>query len=147
MRKVLTFPPLIAVLAALALRGFEYPTWATGILTRLGDTLAPLALASVGMQLRLGELDKNGANLALGLGFKLVIGPAVLLALVLGGSGIHTEGTRIVLFEAAMAPMIGAAIVAAEHQLDPPLTALMVGLGIPMSFVTVPLWWWMRQRL
>jgi hypothetical protein len=46
-----------------------------------------------------------------------------------------------------MAPMIGAAIVAADHKLDPPLTALMVGIGIPLSFLTVPVWWWVLERL
>lgn len=43
--------------------------------------------------------------------------------------------------------MIGAAIVAADHKLDPPLTALMVGIGIPLSFLTVPVWWWVLERL
>jgi malate permease and related proteins len=44
-------------------------------------------------------------------------------------------------FEAAMAPMIGGAVVAAQHRLDPELTTLMVGVGIPLSFLTLPLWW------
>ena len=48
---------------------------------------------------------------------------------------------QVAVFEAAMAPMIGGAIVAAQHRLDPDLTTLMVGIGIPLSFLTVPLWW------
>ena len=40
-----------------------------------------------------------------------------------------------------MGPMIGASIVAIDHELDPPLVTLMVGLGIPLSFVTLPVWW------
>jgi predicted permease len=40
-----------------------------------------------------------------------------------------------------MAPQIGAAIVAVDHELDPPLVTLMVGIGIPLSFLTLPLWW------
>jgi predicted permease len=46
-----------------------------------------------------------------------------------------------------MAPMIGAAIVATEHRLDPPLTTLMVGIGIPLSFLTVPVWWYVLEML
>jgi predicted permease len=46
-----------------------------------------------------------------------------------------------------MAPMIGAAIVATEHKLDPPLTTLMVGIGIPLSFLTVPAWWYVLELL
>lgn len=146
-RKVLTFPPLIAVAAAVVLRPLEYPDAVTTLLERLGATLAPLALASVGMQLRLGALKGYRATLAIGLAFKLVLGPALVLGLVMAVFGVETQSTRIMLFEAAMAPMIGAAIVASEHKLDPPLTVLMVGIGIPASFLTVPMWWWLLERV
>jgi len=49
------------------------------------------------------------------------------------------------IFEAAMAPMIGASIVAQEHKLDPPLITLMIRIGIPLSFLTLPLWWCLLQ--
>jgi predicted permease len=146
-RRIATFPPLIAVVAAFALRPFEYPDWLTAVLARLGDTLAPLALASVGMQLRLADANGYRVKLALGLAFKLVLAPAVLVAAWAAAFSIDGMHTRIILFEAAMAPMIGGAIVAAEHKLDPPLTALMVGVGIPLSFLTVPAWWWVLERL
>jgi predicted permease len=44
-----------------------------------------------------------------------------------------------------MAPMIGASIVAQEHKLDPQLITLMVGIGIPLSFLTLPVWWYALQ--
>jgi len=44
----------------------------------------------------------------------------------------------ITIFEAAMARQIGAAIVAVDHDLDPALVTLMVGIGIPLSFLTLP---------
>jgi hypothetical protein len=50
------------------------------------------------------------------------------------------EVTRVTLFEAAMGPQIGGAIVAAQHGLNPPLVSLMVGVGISLSFLTLPLW-------
>ena len=146
-RKIALFPPLIAVLVALLLRPFEYPEWLAATFGRLGDTLAPLALVSVGAQIRLGALAGNVRNLALGLGFKLLFGPAVLIILFVALAGIDTDHTRIMFFEAAMAPMIGAAIVATEHELDPPLTTLMVGIGIPLSFLTVPAWWYVLGML
>jgi predicted permease len=50
---------------------------------------------------------------------------------------------RVTVFEAAMAPMIGASIVAMDHDLDPPLLTLMLGVGIPLSFLTLPIWWYL----
>jgi len=38
-----------------------------------------------------------------------------------------------------MAPQIGAAIVAVDHDLDPALVTLMVGIGMPLSFLALPL--------
>ena len=46
----------------------------------------------------------------------------------------------VVIFEAAMGPMIGAAVVANHYKLDPALTSLMVGNGIPLSLLIAPLW-------
>jgi predicted permease len=54
---------------------------------------------------------------------------------------------RITLFEAAMGPQIGGAIVAIQHGLNPPLITLMVGIGIILSFVTLPAWWYALQTL
>src|SRR5207245_859149 len=50
--RVVTFPPFIAVIAAMALMTVPYPVWLSDMLARLGGTLAPLALVSVGLQLR-----------------------------------------------------------------------------------------------
>jgi predicted permease len=41
--------------------------------------------------------------------------------------------------EAAMAPMISAAILADEHKLEPALTNAVLGAGIMLSLLTVPL--------
>src|SRR3712207_9115112 len=66
-RKVLTFPPFQALLLALLLTPVEYPAPVEGILERLGATLAPLALFSVGYQLRLADLEGRLRALSVGL--------------------------------------------------------------------------------
>ncbi|MDQ3194932.1 MAG: AEC family transporter, partial [Pseudomonadota bacterium] len=139
-KKVLLFRPFQALLIALVLMPQEYPGWLESTLRFLGSLLAPLAFVSVGMQLRLSSLRGRIAVLSLGLGFKLLLAPALLMLLLVHGLGSEGEVTRITLFEAAMPPMIGAAIVAGEHDLDRELVALMVGVGIPLSFVTLHLW-------
>ena len=40
------------------------------------------------------------------------------------------------------APIITAGIVEADHDLDPELSVLMLGIGIPFSFLTLPVWYW-----
>jgi len=63
-KRIATFPPLIALVVAVALIPLSYPPLVTSVLARLGGTLAPLALVSVGLQLRLGELSGNCSLLA-----------------------------------------------------------------------------------
>jgi malate permease and related proteins len=142
LRKVVVFPPFIALVLALVLRPLSFPAWVDTVLERLGSTLTPLALFSVGFQLQLRGLRARAGALALGLGFKLVLAPAlVVLALwALPVAPIVREAT---IMQNAMAPMVSGAILAAEHKLDPELAALMVGFGIPLSFLTVMLWMWL----
>ena len=140
-RRIATFPPLLAMVVALALASVSFPDWMVATLQRLGGTLAPLALVSVGMQLRLGALADNKIALAAGLGFKLLIGPAVLAIAYVEMMREQPQVMRVIVFESAMAPQIGASIVAIQHRLNPPLVTLMVGLGTLLSFVTLPLWW------
>jgi predicted permease len=144
-KRILLFPPFIALVIALLLIPVEYPAWLTIVLKRMGDTLAPLALLAVGFQLRLGHLAGNRRNLAIGLVFKLVLAPLVLFLLYVPLLGAHGQTIQITLFEAAMPPMITAAIIATEHDLDPPLATLMVAMGLVISFATLAGWWWLMQ--
>jgi predicted permease len=144
-RRIVLFPPFIAMLVALVLIPLDYAPWFGALLKRLGDTLAPLALVSVGFQLRLGHLAGNGGKLAIGLGFKLLLAPLLIYLFYVQLLGAHGLAMRVTLFEAAMPPMITAAILADEHDLDPQLATLMVALGLLISFVTLTGWWYGLQ--
>ena len=140
LKKIVTFPPLIALVLALALRPLPFPAALDAALARIGDTLAPLALLSVGLQLRLGALRSRARLLSIGLGYKLVACPAIVFAVLWLFEAQLTMTSRVSLIEAAMPPMIGAGIVAAESRLDGPLVATMIGIGIPVGLVTATLW-------
>lgn len=145
LKRICTFPPFIALAAAIVLLPVDYPDWLTSVLHRLGDTLSPLALVSVGLQLRLDQLKGIKVPLSIGLAFKLLIGPALLLLIYVGFLRASGDMVRITLFESAMGPQIGASIVALQHGLNPPLITLLVGIGITASFLSLPLWWYVLQ--
>jgi hypothetical protein len=142
-RKVVTFPPFLALGVSLALRPWGYPVWVESVLERLGALLTPLALFSVGLQLRLSGVRQRLPALGLGLSYKLLLVPGVV-ALALGAApGLAPMVVQATVLQSAMAPMVSAAILAAEHKLDPELAMLMVGVGIPLSFATAPLMLWL----
>jgi malate permease and related proteins len=140
-RKIVLFVPFQAFVLALLLMPFEYPIWIDDLLKRLGATLVPVALVSVGYQLQLSHVRGKMQPLIVGLLFKLVVGPALILLLFAGVLRAQGLMLSVTVFEAAMGPMIGASIVAMDHELDPPLVTMMIGIGIPLSFLTVPAWW------
>jgi len=144
---ILRFPPFIAMVIAFILLPTSYPEWFSAVLKRLGDTLAPLALLSVGLQLRLGHLWGNCCSLIFGLTFKLLLAPLVFYVLYVLVLGAHGLAIQVTLFEAAMPPMITAAILAKEKELDPELATLMVAVGLPLSFLTLTGWWWLLKAV
>lgn len=145
--RIAGFPPFVAIVLAFLLMPVPYPEWATSVLSRLGNTLAPIALVSVGYQLRLSAIRGRLAPLGAALAYKLVLGPALIMALLVGLLGQSGTIVQVTVFEAAMAPMVGAAIVAMDNDLDPSLATLLVGIGIPLSFLTLPVWFHVLQRV
>jgi predicted permease len=144
--RVLIFPPFIALCAAFLLMPADYPQWLMDVLKRLGDTLAPMALVSVGFQMRLGHLAGNGRNLAVGLLFKLLLAPSAIYVLYAQLFDAGEQAMQVAIFEAAMPPMITAAILAAEHDLDARLANLMVAVGLILSFFTLTGWWYVLDH-
>lgn len=139
-RKIFMFPPFQALVAAFLLRPVQFPDWSVTVLEKLGSTLTPLALFSVGFQLHFGEIRALIRPLSAGLVYKLLLGPALiylLYSVLLRAAGAEVQVT---IFEAAMAPMITAGIIAIDHDLKPQLVGLLVGIGIPLSFVTLHFW-------
>ncbi|MCM0082444.1 AEC family transporter [Geomonas sp. Red32] len=139
-RKILLFPPFQALVLALLLRPVAFPSWTVSVLEKLGSTLTPLALFSVGFQLQFGGIRAEAKALVAGLSYKLLLGPAMIALLYVLFLGAKGPVTQVTIFESAMAPMISAGIIAIDHDLKPQLVGMLVGVGIPLSFVTLYLW-------
>ena len=147
LRRICTFPPFIALLVSVLLLPVEYPAPMVTVLHRLGDTLAPLALVSVGLQLRFDQFSGIRVPLSLGISFKLIVGPALMTMVYVGLLRAAGDVVQITLFESAMGPMIGGSIIAIQHGLNPPLITLLVGVGITASFLSLPVWWYVLQGI
>src|SRR5580693_2439428 len=93
------------------------------------------------------RLRGNVSALAGGLAFKLLIGPVLVTLMYVWWLHARGPAIQITLFESAMGPQIGGAIVAIQHDLNPPLITLMVGIGITLSFVTLPAWWYVLRAI
>jgi predicted permease len=54
-------------------------------------------------------------------------------------AGLEGEAVQVSIFEAGMPPMVSAGALAILANLSPALTAALVGIGIILSFATLPM--------
>lgn len=137
-KKIIAFPPFIALIIAFLCRSFTYPDAVSNLLKMMSATLVPLVMVAVGFQLTLQLNKQLVAQLSIGLGIKLIIAPLTVL-LACKVFGLKGEAVQVSIFEAGMPPMVSAGALAILAKLSPALTAALVGIGIILSFATLPL--------
>ena len=139
LRRILLFPSFLALVGGLVVGALGgWPDAVHLVLERVGASLTPLALFSVGLQFRLHLGRSQLGALGLGLGWKMLVAP--LLCYLIGiATGVGGLVLTVGVLQAAMAPMISAAILAEQYELEPTLANTVLGAGILLSLVTVPL--------
>ena len=125
----------------------DFPTAISDTFKQLSATISPIALISVGYQLKFKSYSKHFKFLFLGLSFQLLILPLVILTLFYFVLGRTDLATKVSIIEAAMAPMITGSILASTYGLKPELSNMMVGYGIPISFITLAGWYFLVEYL
>lgn len=139
--RIATFPPFLAIVIAFATNHVDRPEWVTGIVDALAHTLTPVGLAAVGFALHPNHLSGRLAPVVVGLGFRLFIAPLVLLGMYLALRQSDDPVAKVAILEMAMPPMVGASAIATDNELEPDLTALLLGIGVPLSMLTAWAWW------
>ncbi|KZC18272.1 transporter [Rhodanobacter sp. FW510-R12] len=138
-RRILTFPAFVALLAGIVagLCG-GWPVVLEGVFAPVGATLTPLALFSVGLQFKFHPGQRQLGAAGWGLGWKLLLAPLACWAMG-KAAGVGGLVLTVGVLQAAMAPMVSAAILADEYELEPTLANTVLGAGIVLSLLTVPL--------
>lgn len=139
-RRLATFTPLVAMVLAAGVRSIGgLPDPVDSVMEMLGSSVAPVALASLGLRLRLGAVPSRGP-VAVAVAVRLLVLPSAALcaAMLLGDTSSLVWQASVL--EAAMPPMVTAGIVAAEAGLDGELASSVVGWGTLVGLGTVALW-------
>jgi len=140
LKKVLTFPPLIGCVLALILPRYLNLSSFDVLFDKLAGTVGPLALFSIGLQLKFGGWFSEIKHISFALLYKLILAPlsVFVIAFLLGLNGMIA---KITIFEMAMPTLLTAGVVADQYNLNPKVSNLVVGIGIVLSFITTGLWW------
>nr|WP_315150331.1 AEC family transporter [uncultured Flavobacterium sp.] len=148
-KKILFFPPFIAFLFAcfMNLFHFDFHQYIQFGLQKIGSVMTPLAMLSVGLQLHFDRRSKHFKFLGLGLFYKLIMTPALIYLLYVVVLDQHSKMIQVSVMEAAMAPMISSSIIASSYGLKPRLCSMMIGFGIPLSFITLVFWYFIANSI
>lgn len=139
-KKMLAFPAFLSFVAALILPHFISLAPVYPFLELLTATVSPLALFSIGLQLRFRDVGASMGHVFVGIFFKLIIAPSLvlILALLMGAGG---QIAQVSVLQGGVAPHITASIMASQFGQNPRLAGLLVGIGILCALATTPLWW------
>ena len=143
-RRILYFPAFHAMILGFIVGAFGgWPAELDGLFARVGATLTPIALFSIGAQFNL-HLDRSrlGAT-ACALGWKLALAPLGVYALGMA-AGIDGLVLAVAVLQAGMAPMVSTAILADQYGLEKDVTSMALGAGILISLFSIP---WMNHLL
>lgn len=142
--KIVTFPSFIALVLGLLLRGSSYPPFAAMLIDNLAATLVPVVMVAVGFALTIKFSKSEISPLLSALAIKLALMPA-LAALLWFSLGQRGMAVNISIFQAAMPPMISAGAIAIMAGLAPRLVSGIIGIGILLGLVTLPLVFWLLR--
>lgn len=146
LKRIFGFPPFIALLLALPLDHAGLTDVLKPLLTILGGFMMPLAMFLVGLQLTPRVASNYRKPLLWGLAIKLGFMPllALFVAVLIYGVPSGTNSlpllAKTTLFEAAVPPMVTAGVMAAAAGLAPGLAVAMLGIGLLLALLLLPLW-------
>ncbi len=136
-KRMLLFPPFLALLFALCLHGVAYPKWVTGFLSMTAASMVPVVMVAIGFQMRLLLAKEELLPLASGLIIRLLVTP-ILFIYCCKILHLTSQATRVSLFETAMPPMVTAGALASIAGLKPRLSSALAAYGILAAFITLP---------
>lgn len=148
LKRLFKFPPFLAFGLGLALlfTHQQLPNFLSPLAEALADCLMPLALMTVGLQLKSASEPLPIKWMIAGLSYKLILAPLLILLTCLWLRP-PTLIAQVSVVESAMGPMITAAVLATQYRLNPALASRMVSWGIPLSLVTLLGWFGLAKLL
>ncbi len=137
--KVLKFPPFIALIAGLILRGIELPSVIFTALNLFSQSVVPVALFAIGIGLGFRSIRSSYKATLIVIAGKMLIAPLIFILIALIFSVEFSPKWLIGILQCAMPPMVLASAMIMKANLDSQLAVSAVATGVAFSFISLPL--------
>jgi hypothetical protein len=144
-KKIISFPPFLFLTATLCMSflGWKTPEFILPIAAVIGKTMVPASIFAIGLRFSLDFESLNSRFFWLGMGYRLVLAPALVWMIYRNFNFESELILQVTILESGMAPMITGSLVAIQYDLKPKLAVLLSGLGIPISVVSIVIWYFL----
>ncbi|MHC8949335.1 AEC family transporter [Sphingobacterium hungaricum] len=138
-KNIISFPPLIGCLLAIALSRFVDLEPTKPFFHQLASTITPLALFSIGLQLNL-NLGYQFKYISISILYILILAPLIALTASLLFK-LKGDVVQISIFEMAMPSLVSTSMVLEKYKLNTGLGNSIIGLSILIGLVTTYFWY------
>ncbi|GMQ25609.1 AEC family transporter [Algoriphagus sp. oki45] len=141
--RIIKFPPFGFLVGTLAMSVLEIPTpeFLLLFLDFIGKTMPPMALLVIGLRFSLDMQAITSRFFWYGMGYRLILAPALIALIYANWMDSQSLEYKVTVLESGMAPMITGSIIAIQFGLQPKLATLLSGLGMPISAITLAVWY------
>ncbi|MGX7835543.1 AEC family transporter, partial [Campylobacter fetus subsp. venerealis] len=108
----------------------------------IGKTMAPVAIFAIGLKFSIDFDSLSSKFYWFGMGYRLLLAPLVVWLIYRNFLPENSLEFKVTVLESGMAPMITGSIVAIQYGLKPKLATLLAGLGIPISILSLMIWYY-----
>ncbi|MCE7056363.1 AEC family transporter [Algoriphagus sp. AGSA1] len=142
--KILRFPPFsfLLVTITMSILGWKTPEFLLPIVSLIGKTMAPVAIFAIGLKFSIDFDSLSSKYYWFGMGYRLLLAPLVVWLIYRNFLPENSLEFKVTVLESGMAPMITGSIVAIQYGLKPKLATLLAGLGIPISILSLMVWYY-----
>jgi len=137
--RLVTFAPFVALVASVPLRAIDVPARVWDVLDVLARTVAPVAMAAVGLRFVPWRRGERTSPVVAGLAVKMVCAPVAVAAVAAAVGGWGEIAWQTAVLQASAPPMVSAGLVAISAGLDDEIATTLVGLGTLAGFAWMPL--------
>ena len=142
-KKMLTFPPFIALALGFAFKFVHLPEFIFEPIRLFGGAATPVALFAIGLGLGFNGIKASYKSTAVVIVCKMLLAPLIFVGILKLTNTAITPSAIVAIFESAMPTMALAAAMILKAKLDTNLAISSIAFGVLFAFVSMPLLEWL----
>lgn len=141
-KKLIVFPPFIAIVLGFALKPFTLPEFIFEPIRLFGEAATPVALFAIGLGLGFNSIKTSYKGTIAVIFCKMILAPFIFIGILKIFGFEITPSAIVAIFESSMPTMTLAGAMIMKAKLDSNLAVSAIAFGVLFAFISMPLLVW-----